>query len=252
MQTLSNVSKKVSRGFTLLELLIVIAILAILAAVVIIVLNPAQTLAQARDSQRLSDLATLKSAISLYLTTKTNPDLDDATAVCFQNPANGAAAAQIAYSKDTVTTCPDVTSNPLEGADVTTGGTAVFNATDNCFTVATASLSNVDGTGWIPVKLTDVTGGSPLSNLPLDPTNTVATVTDPIFSDFVYRYACQNGTTVAGKPSNVFELSATLESNKYKTDDDLDAKDGGDEESLYEVGTSVKLMGASAAGTTEY
>ena len=66
----------VARGFTLLELLIVIAILAILAAVVILVLNPAQTLMQARDAQRLSDLSTMKSAIGLYLTTKTSPSLD--------------------------------------------------------------------------------------------------------------------------------------------------------------------------------
>ena len=39
-------------GFTLIELLVVIAIIAILAVVVILTLNPAQLLAQARDSTR--------------------------------------------------------------------------------------------------------------------------------------------------------------------------------------------------------
>ena len=61
------------KGFTLIELLIVIAILAILATTVVLVLNPAQLLAQARDTQRISDLSTLKSAIAIYLSTATSP-----------------------------------------------------------------------------------------------------------------------------------------------------------------------------------
>jgi len=60
------------KGFTLIELLIVIAILAILATAVVLVLNPAQILAQARDSQRISDLSSVKSAIALCLATATS------------------------------------------------------------------------------------------------------------------------------------------------------------------------------------
>ncbi|MGC9603563.1 MAG: type II secretion system protein, partial [Minisyncoccia bacterium] len=41
-------------GFTLIELLVVIGILGTLATAVVLVLNPAQLLAQARDSTRLS------------------------------------------------------------------------------------------------------------------------------------------------------------------------------------------------------
>jgi len=55
-------------AFTLIELLVVIAIIAILAVVVILTLNPAELLRQSRDSSRLSDLATLTSAINLYNT----------------------------------------------------------------------------------------------------------------------------------------------------------------------------------------
>ena len=44
-----------------------IAVLAILIAAVIIVLNPGEILAQARDSQRLSDMSTLKSALNLFI-----------------------------------------------------------------------------------------------------------------------------------------------------------------------------------------
>jgi prepilin-type N-terminal cleavage/methylation domain-containing protein len=66
-------NKNAKKGFTLIELLIVIGILAILATAAVLVLNPAQLLAQARDSQRISDLGAIKSAIGLYLTTTDSP-----------------------------------------------------------------------------------------------------------------------------------------------------------------------------------
>ncbi len=120
------------RGFTLLELLIVIGILAILTAAVVIVLNPAQLLAQARDSQRLSDLASVQSAINLFLATATSTDLG---------------------------------TGPYATANATCG----FNSTTVC-TVSTSTA--VNGTGWVRVNLERASGGSPLAVLPLDPTNT--------------------------------------------------------------------------------
>jgi len=63
------------KGFTLIELLIVIAILAVLATTVAVVLNPAQMLKEARDSQRISDLSSIQSAISLYLASVTSPSI---------------------------------------------------------------------------------------------------------------------------------------------------------------------------------
>lgn len=50
-------------GFTLIEILVVIGIIAVLATIVIIAINPARQFAQARDTQRLSNLNAILNAI---------------------------------------------------------------------------------------------------------------------------------------------------------------------------------------------
>jgi prepilin-type N-terminal cleavage/methylation domain-containing protein len=63
------------KGFTLLELLIVIGILAILSTTIVLVINPAELLRKARDSQRISDLNTMKTAIAYYITETPSPSI---------------------------------------------------------------------------------------------------------------------------------------------------------------------------------
>jgi prepilin-type N-terminal cleavage/methylation domain-containing protein len=128
------------KGFTLVELLIVIAILAVLAAAVVIVLNPGELLAQARDSQRLSDMDTMKSALTIYISQVSTPVL---STNCLASATKGCC---------NVTSC--AASTPFTGTGVASVRTG--NA--------------VSGTGWVDVNFTTMFGGSPIPFLPLDPT----------------------------------------------------------------------------------
>ena len=189
------------KGFTLIELLIVIGIIAILAAVTLVVLNPAEMLRKARDSQRLQDLDSLGSAISLYLAEIESPTLDGGGGNC-RNVTGGTTNSDVwcSYTTSAVTPCT--------------------------VTVATGNR-NVDGTGWVPINFTQLSVGAPFGSLPVDPTNDQT-------KGFYYRYACDD-------EDMTFELNANLESKYYTTTKNYEGNDGGSNPNLYEKGSEPGL-----------
>lgn len=70
---------KSQKGFTLIELLVVIGVIAILAAIVLVAVNPGRQFAQARDTQRRSDLYSITNAIYQYMAEHNGvlPDTDE-------------------------------------------------------------------------------------------------------------------------------------------------------------------------------
>ncbi|MGC9046554.1 MAG: type II secretion system protein [Minisyncoccia bacterium] len=162
-------------GFTLIELLIVIAILAILATAVLLVLNPAELLRQARDSTKISDLAALNSAISLFIADTSGGSWPGAK--CNFTFNSGAGAPWNG-------TCPS-------------GSTAAVN---------TSTLTN--GNGWVPLNFSSISSGSPLSKLPIDPVNNTCTYNGGTSA------TCQYGF-FASSTTGVYEIDAVLESVKY-------------------------------------
>lgn len=182
------------KGFTLIELLLTIAIVGVLAAVVILTLNPAELLRQSRDSNRTSDLNTLKNAINLYITDLgANADLGAAN-TCYALPSSSIACA-----------------SRFAG-----GGSPVMIATEN-----------INGTGWIPVNFMRMSSEAPISALPRDPINNTT-----------YFYAYK-----PDQAAMVFEINAKMESAKYANggDGDIESTDGGDNNNLFESGTSFTL-----------
>ena len=65
--TLIGVSSRSERGFTLIEILIVIALIAILAGVVLVAINPARQFGQANNSQRSGNVNVILNAIGQYM-----------------------------------------------------------------------------------------------------------------------------------------------------------------------------------------
>lgn len=85
-QTIKQFNNRYPRGFTLLEILLVVAAIAILAGIVIIAINPSKQLADTRNAQRRVDVNTILNAVYQYAIdnsgTLPSTITTSATAVC--------------------------------------------------------------------------------------------------------------------------------------------------------------------------
>ncbi len=224
-----NFSNQKTKGFTLLELLIVVAIIGVLSVALVMVLNPSEMLKKSRDAQRISDLTALKKAIEIYKTNIPSAKLAGANNTgCKGTTISTAwqpATDHIYYSLPNDTTT--ISAMVLDGT--------TFTGTGGASQVLKANSGKVDSNGWIPIDFTSLPGGSPISALPIDPTNTMTSLSTPTSTDLVYRYVCS-------EKDQSFEIDAALESTAYTSTDNKMSKDGGNSDLYYEVGTGLSLI----------
>lgn len=140
---------ELTKGFTLVELLVVIAVLGVLATIMTVVLNPSGMLSEGRDTTRISDMTTLDRAIALYHTSMV---------VDSKDPYLGEEETVYVSLPDDDPNCASHTLPTLdEGWEY------------RC--VPESQLFHLDGEGWVPIDFTEIRA-NPIPTLPVDPVNT--------------------------------------------------------------------------------
>lgn len=182
-------------AFTLIELLVTIAILSVLGTATVVIINPSQLVKQGRDSTRLSDIAALNNTLGLLVADVPNPSLGLAGAVYLSLPASNSDCSDLGF--------------PVGG---------VYHCATN------TDFTKVDGTGWIPIDLTQLSTGSTLARLPIDPVNNAS-------SSLYYQY-------IADPVQKTWKIQAVIESDKYQAEA---TKDAGTADSAYEKGSDLTL-----------
>lgn len=224
-----NTGIKKKRGFTLIELIVTVSILAILITILVVAINPVEQLSRSRDARRVAELDALKSALNLYV-------------------AQASSTVTLAGLGGDGTTFTSVNSRCKNTSDQTTssvflniGGPSSVTVTNTVFSVivsstgqkvASSTAAITTSSTWLPALIFQTPGGSPLSVLPLDPTQGTGTGS----ASYMYMYVCDVSNGVKN-----FELNAILESTYFTSDLDVDGLDGGSSASRYEVGTDPGL-----------
>lgn len=149
--------KKLStyKGFTLVELLIVIGILGILLAIVLVALNPAKQFAQADDTKRQSDVNAILNAVHQYAADE-NGDLPGGITTTPTEISNAGAdicaalvplyLAQLPVDPDTGDGSPVDAAGCVDVAGYLTGYEISTSATNNRVTV---SAPDAEGDGVV-------------------------------------------------------------------------------------------------------
>lgn len=195
------------KGFTLIELVVVITIIGILSLIVVLVINPFVLLQQSRDAKRLSDLKAINGAIDFF---------------------HGNGGLSLGSSSVVYISIPDPVATSSAG-DQCQGITGLMSLPGSYayHCASTSTYRNTDGTGWIPINFNSIPAGNPLNVLPVDPKNTTS-------GGYYYAYATANGQ---------WDLTESMEAPQDQSggSNDQVSTDGGDLPLLHEVGTNFSL-----------
>jgi hypothetical protein len=175
--------------------------------VVVLTLNPAGLLQESRDSNRISDMAALNSAIGYSLADNSGESIGSPNTV--------------------YVSIPDPVATSTAGDQCQGLGLLSLPLGYSYHCAASSTFRQTNGTGWIPVNLSGNSFGSSLAQLPIDPVNASS-------SHLYYTYET-NGSQ--------FEVTSAMESGKYNLggSNDVVSTDGGSNAYLLEKGTNLTL-----------
>jgi len=152
------VNRKDHGGFTLVELLVVVAILGILMGAVVLAINPAEMMRKSRDATRLSDMVSLRQALDFAvadgaeLTVTVAPG--DSSAVGASRATTGGGYVNVDVSKYLSTlpidprngaTFTDAANNNVTGKYLYSSDGSAYEL--NCYLESTDNLSKYSGDG---------------------------------------------------------------------------------------------------------
>jgi prepilin-type N-terminal cleavage/methylation domain-containing protein len=185
-----SILKKYSRGFTLLEILLVVGIISLLAGIVIVAINPAKQLATVRNTERKSDIKQLNSALTQYYIDEFEfPDTitSSSTEICDTGILSAPSGVSCGSLIDLSVLVPDyITSIPTDPQAVTTNG-AGYNVLVSAGKIGlNATLAELDQT--ITLGIATGTGGGS------------STLGDGLVAH--YKMNDTNGTTVVDTKGN--------------------------------------------------
>ena len=132
------------KGFTLLEVLLVVAIIAILASIVIFAINPSKQLGDTRNTQRKADINTVLSAVYQYSIDNNSVPASitsTATPICKTGATSCTGLIDLSVLTTNAKYLVSLPSDPSTATATSTGYTILKDA-NNRITVAAPSAEN--------------------------------------------------------------------------------------------------------------